>query len=105
MVMCTLYQAAGDVVVYFLIAPSIGVVYLVTETGKWALLEPGRTLKVETWSRGIFFQCVKTGVVDLWMAPSIGVVCLVAKTQKWVLVEPGAIQEAETWSRGIFFNV
>ena len=42
-VMCTLYQAAGDVVVYFLIAPSIGVVYLVTEMRKWALTEPRST--------------------------------------------------------------
>ena len=60
-------------VVAFLKAPSIGVVYLVTETGKWALLEPGRTLKAETWSRGIFFQCVKTWLVYFWIAPSIRV--------------------------------
>ena len=73
--------------VAFWIATSTGVVYLVTETGKWALLEPGRTLKAETWSRGIFFQFVMNGVVYFWMVPSIGVVCLVAEMQKRVPTE------------------
>ena len=49
----------------------------------------GAMQEAETWSRGIFFQCVKTEVVYFSMAPSVGVVGLVAKTQKRVLVEPG----------------
>ena len=44
-------------VVAFLKAPSIGVVYLVTKTGKWALLEPGRTLKLNLVQRHIFTMC------------------------------------------------
>ena len=72
-------------------APSIGVVCLVTIMQKRVLVEPGAMQEAETWSRGIFFQCVKTGVVYFWIAPSIGVLCLVAEMQKRVLAEPGAI--------------
>ena len=77
-------------VVYFTVAPSIGVVCLVAKMQKWVLAGPGALQEAETWSRGIFFQCVKTGVVYFWMAPSIGVVCLVAETQKRVPLEPGS---------------
>ena len=89
-------------VIYFSMAPSVGVVCLMSKMQKAG---PGGAMQeAETWSRGIFFQCVKTEVVYFTVAPPIGGVCLVTKTQKRVLVEPGAMQEAETWSRGIFFQ-
>ena len=37
---CVFFKRAQRGVVYFLMAPSIGVVCLVVETGKWALAEP-----------------------------------------------------------------
>ena len=77
--------------VIFWKAPSIGVVYLVPETGNLALAEPGAMWEAETWSIGICYKCVKTWLVYFWIAPSIGVVCLVAQTGKRVLLEPGAM--------------
>ena len=68
--------------VIFWKAPSIGVVYLVPETGNRLRnslsQEPCRRLKLgpEAYLR---------------IAPSIGVVCLVAQTGKRVLLEPGAM--------------
>ena len=38
---CRFFERAQRGVVYFLIAPSIGVVCLVADTGKWVLTEPG----------------------------------------------------------------
>ena len=73
-------------------APSTGVICFLAESGKLVLTELGAMKEAETWSIGIFFQCVKTWLVHFWMTPSIGVViCLVAKTGKWVLTEPGAM--------------
>ena len=60
-------------VAYFLIAPSTEVVCLVADMQKQVLSEPGAIQEAKTWSSGIFFQCVKAGVVYYWMAPSIGV--------------------------------
>ena len=50
--------------VHFLIAPSVGVVHLVTKTQKWALMELGSSLKAQTWSVGISFQAQKNGIVN-----------------------------------------
>ena len=73
-------------------APSTGVVCFLAESGKRVLTELGAMEEAETWSIGIFFQCVKTQLAHFRMTPSIGlVVCLVAKTGKWVLTEPGAM--------------
>ena len=73
-------------------APSTGVVCFLAKSGKWLLTELVALEEAETWSIGIYFQCLKTQLVHFWMTPSIGVVvCLVAKTGKWVLTEPGAM--------------
>ena len=69
----------------------MGVVCLVADTGKWVLTEPGAMLEAETWSKCIFFHCVKTWLVYFRIAPSIGVVYFVADIGKLVLTEPGAI--------------
>ena len=42
--------------VIFWKAPSLGIVYLVPETGNLALAEPRAMLAAETYSRGIFFN-------------------------------------------------
>ena len=88
-------------VVYFWIALSTGIVCLVTETGKQVVAEPGAMKETETWSRGIFKQCVKTWMVYVRMVPSIVVVF---ETGKLVMTEPGSIREAETWPRRIFLQ-
>ena len=76
-------------------APSIGLVYLVAETGKsWWSQRPHKRLK--RGPEAYFFQYVKNWLVYFWMAPSIGIVCLVAETRKQVLTEPGAIKAIET---------
>ena len=46
------------------------------EKGKRVLVEQEAMLESETWSRGIFFQYVKTWQV-FWIAPSKGVDCFV----------------------------
>ena len=62
----------------FSMAPSIGGVCLVTITQKRVLVEPGAMQEADTWSRSIFFQCVKT-----WQY--IVVVCFEAETGKQVV--------------------
>ena len=42
--------------VYFAVAPSKGVVHLVTETRKWALTELGFTWRAQSWSIGNFLS-------------------------------------------------
>ena len=74
----------------FAVAPSIGVVYLVTETGNWTLTDLQSTYRAQTWSLGIFFDARKIGGVYFAVAPSKGVAHLVTETIKWALTELGS---------------
>ena len=91
MVQRHIFSVREDLAGLFRIAPSIGVVCFLALIGKGGLIEPGAMHEAETWSRGIFFQFVKTWLVYFWMAPSIGAVCLLAQIGIWGLIEPGAV--------------
>ena len=67
--------------VYLAVAPSIGVVYLLTETRKWARTQLGFTCSAQTWSVCMFFHKNQNGMVNLAVAPSTGVVHLVTEQE------------------------
>ena len=76
------FEARKNVMVYFFMAPSVGVLCLVTETQKRAPTELGTTYRAQTLSVGIFFKARKNGMVYFFVAPSVGVLCSVTETQK-----------------------
>ena len=79
-----LLKCAGAAVVYFLIAPSGGVVYLVTETPNWMSAAQKWTDWNETLKLSIFQQGAQREVVYFLITPSGGVVYLVTETPNWM---------------------
>ena len=76
--------------VYFFMAPSVGVLCFVTEMQKRAPTELGSTERAQTLSLGIFFAACKIGMVYSFVVPYVGVLCLVTETQKWAPPELGS---------------